>query len=62
MELYSPIKLSNFTPKYAVDKMAKAAGHKVVRLPPYHCELSPIELAWSVILLSSLSPKEEDVV
>ena len=28
-------------------EMAKAAGHEVVRLPPYHCELNPIELAWS---------------
>ena len=33
-ELYAII---NPTPKYAVDGMAKAAGHKVVRLPPYHC-------------------------
>ena len=36
-ELYTLIKMSNFTPKYAVDEMAKAAGHEVVRLP-YYCE------------------------
>ena len=48
-ELYTIIKASNFTPKYAVDEMAKAAGHEVVRLPPYHCELNPIELAWSQV-------------
>ena len=36
------IKMSNFTPKHAVDEMAKAAGHEVVHLPPYHCELNPI--------------------
>ena len=29
--------------------MAKAAGHEVVHLPPYHCELNPIELAWSQV-------------
>ena len=29
--------------------MAKASGHEVVRLPPYHCELNPIELAWSQV-------------
>ena len=29
--------------------MAKAVGHEVVRLPPYHCELNPIELAWSQV-------------
>ena len=45
-ELYALIKASNFTPKYA---MAKIAGHEVVRLPPYHCELNPIELAWSQV-------------
>ena len=48
-ELYTLIKVSNFTPKYAVDEMAKAAGHEVVHLPSYHCELNPIELAWSQV-------------
>ena len=38
---------SSPTPKYAVDEMPKAAGHEIVRLQPYHCELNPIELAWS---------------
>ncbi|CAI6377521.1 unnamed protein product [Macrosiphum euphorbiae] len=32
---------------YVVDNMAKNAGHNVLRLPPYHCELNPIELAWA---------------
>ena len=41
-ELYSLIKMSSFIPKYAVDEMAKVAGHEVVHLPPYHCELNPI--------------------
>ena len=41
--------MSNFTPKYAVDETTKAAGHEVVHLPPYHCELNPIELAWSQV-------------
>jgi len=27
-----------------VDEMAKAAGHEVLRQPPYHCELNAIEL------------------
>ena len=22
-------------------------GHEILRLPPYHCELNPIELAWA---------------
>jgi hypothetical protein len=31
--------------KYRIDEM----GHTVVRLPPYHCELKPIEIAWAQI-------------
>lgn len=34
---------------YRVDVLAKAAGHDVVRLPPYHCEFNPIELIWSQV-------------
>ncbi|CAH4034426.1 unnamed protein product [Pieris brassicae] len=32
---------------YVIDEMAKAAGVEVLRLPPYHCELNPIELVWA---------------
>ena len=46
-ELYQLIKFSNIDHKYTVYEMAKASGHEVVRLPPYHCKLNPIELAWS---------------
>ncbi|XP_048361522.1 uncharacterized protein LOC125437708 [Sphaerodactylus townsendi] len=35
--------------RYKTDEMAVAAGHKVLRLPPYHTELNPIELAWRYI-------------
>nr|XP_034190884.1 uncharacterized protein LOC117609093 [Osmia lignaria]XP_034190885.1 uncharacterized protein LOC117609093 [Osmia lignaria] len=35
--------------EYVIDEYAKQHGHTVVRLPPYHCELSPIELAWAKI-------------
>ena len=28
-----------------VDEIAMRAGHTVIRLPPYHCEVNPIELA-----------------
>jgi len=34
---------------YIIDNMAKAAGHTVLRLPPYHCEFNPIELAWAMV-------------
>lgn len=35
--------------KYIVDEMAADVGHTVLRLPPYHCDLNPIELAWGYI-------------
>ncbi|CAH2013731.1 unnamed protein product [Acanthoscelides obtectus] len=35
--------------KYIVDEMAKAHNKMVLRLPPYHCELNPIELIWADI-------------
>lgn len=35
--------------KYVIDELAKANNHTVLQLPPYHCELNPIELAWSSI-------------
>ena len=34
---------------YVIDNMALQHGHVVLRLPPYHCELNPIELIWSVV-------------
>jgi len=34
---------------YVVENMAKNAGYTVLRLPPYHCELNPIELAWTMV-------------
>ncbi|KAK7872322.1 hypothetical protein R5R35_002772 [Gryllus longicercus] len=33
--------------RYVVDEMIQEAGHKVLRLPPYHCHYNPIELVWS---------------
>ncbi|XP_072384696.1 uncharacterized protein [Diabrotica undecimpunctata] len=33
--------------KYIVDEMAKEKNQIVLRLPPYHCELNPIELIWA---------------
>lgn len=35
--------------KYVIDEYAKEHNKIVMRLPPYHCELNPIELAWSVV-------------
>ncbi len=35
-------------PIYAVDEIAASCGHKVLRTPPYHPELQPIETCWGV--------------
>ena len=34
---------------YVVDQMARQAGHTVLRLPTYHCELNPIKLVWAQV-------------
>jgi hypothetical protein len=34
--------LQKANPKYEIDKLITGWGHKVLRLPPYHCELNPI--------------------
>lgn len=35
--------------QYVIDEMALEQNKVVLRLPPYHCELNPMELAWSVV-------------
>lgn len=35
-------------PIYAIDEIAASFGHKVLRTPPYHPELQPIETCWGV--------------
>jgi len=36
-------------PIYAIDEMALSFDHKVLRTPPYHPELQPIEKCWGVV-------------
>ena len=33
---------------YRLEKIAYKYGHEIVRLPPYHCQLNPIELIWGI--------------
>ncbi|XP_029347324.1 uncharacterized protein LOC100168529 [Acyrthosiphon pisum] len=35
--------------KYVIDELAKENNKIVLRLPPYHSELNPMELAWSFV-------------
>lgn len=48
-ELLEIVRRNKPLPCYIVDQLAAAAGHKVLRLPPRHCELNPIELIWAQI-------------
>ena len=36
-------------PTYALDEIAAELGHEVLRTPPYHPELQPIETCWAVV-------------
>lgn len=36
-------------PSYAIDEIARSRGHEVIRTPPYHPELQPIETCWGVV-------------
>jgi transposase len=36
-------------PAYALDRLAEAAGHQILRTPQYHPELQPIENCWGVV-------------
>ena len=48
-DLYALVVQQSFKDTYVIDEMAKTHGHEVLRLPPYHCHLNPIELAWGVL-------------
>ncbi|RZB39844.1 DDE 3 domain containing protein, partial [Asbolus verrucosus] len=32
--------------RYLTDETLRENGHEVLRLPPYHCQYNPIEMAW----------------
>lgn len=36
-------------PTYTIDVIAHQHGHEVIRTPPYHPELQPIEICWGVL-------------
>ena len=43
--------LNRFAPEptYEIDEHARLQGHQVIRTPPYHPELQPIEICWGVV-------------
>lgn len=50
IDLYSLIKLHKPRFKtYIIDELLRSHGHDVLRLPPYHPDLNPIELVWAAM-------------
>lgn len=47
-ELLMLVKRHKPEPIYEIDQILGDHGHTVVRLPPYHCDLNPIELIWGI--------------
>lgn len=49
VELVEMLKRLAPVPTYVIDELAAQAGHEVIRTPPYHPELQPIETCWGVL-------------
>ncbi|CAK1602378.1 unnamed protein product [Parnassius mnemosyne] len=48
-ELYYVVCRSKPTKQYEIDEIVQSHGHEVLRLPPYQCDLNPIEHAWNLV-------------
>lgn len=48
-ELYQRCKQLCPPPPRRLDRIAEAAGHTIIRTPPYHPEVQPMETVWAVI-------------
>ncbi|KAJ4432821.1 hypothetical protein ANN_21460 [Periplaneta americana] len=48
-ELLEIVKRNKPEPTYIADRFLHEHGHTVLRLPPYHCDLSPIEYVWGLV-------------
>jgi len=48
-ELVEILKKQPPEPIYVLDELAAQEGHKIIRTPPYHPELQPIEICWGVL-------------
>ena len=48
-QLLALAKANKPSPKFVIDTIAKEKGHEILRLPPYHPDLNPIEMIWSQI-------------
>jgi transposase len=49
VELVAMLNKTAPNPTYVIDKIAAQSGHEVLRTPPYHPELQPIEICWGIV-------------
>ncbi|XP_026736219.1 uncharacterized protein LOC113499852 isoform X2 [Trichoplusia ni] len=49
LELYLIIKQNKLPKNFKIDKLLADHGHEVLRLPPYNCDLNPIEYIWNLL-------------
>jgi transposase len=47
-ELLGIVKNNKEQKEYVIDSIVSQHGHKVLRLPPYHCQFNPIEMVWGI--------------
>ncbi|EFA13655.1 hypothetical protein TcasGA2_TC016143 [Tribolium castaneum] len=45
-DLIKPFSADKINRKFVIDELLKQNGCEVLRIPPYHCQYNPIELAW----------------
>ena len=48
-ELYDECAKHAPMPEFRLDILAAKSGHRILRTPPYHCDLQPIEICWAVV-------------
>lgn len=64
VQLLEVLRTKEFRKSYRIDKIAIENGYRVIKLPPYHCELNPIEMIWSElkahIRRNNTNPKNSD--
>ncbi len=48
-ELFDLCSRFSVKPEFLIDRIARKEGHSILRTPPYHPELQPIETCWAII-------------
>jgi hypothetical protein len=48
-QLLEMIRAKNLQPHVTARKIVEEKGHELIKTPPYHCELQPIEKIWAVV-------------